>query len=224
MASSMWPSSPPTPCTCSRCRRSSRAAAGGWLVQSLCLRTPRFSLQSSFAPDLRRHELRCVPQGSFCTLIYIVIRYTCPMRQRAPRAIDYKALADFRYEIRSFLNFSETIARSERIEPQQHQALLAIKGEPLGSETTVGVLAKRLQIRHHSAVELSRRLEATGWIRRSRHGADRRQVQLVVTPSGERLLAKLSVSHRRELRTAGPRLLRALQTIIARRKNPRRQT
>jgi DNA-binding MarR family transcriptional regulator len=156
--------------------------------------------------------------------IYIVIRYNSPVRQSAPRAIDYKALADFRFEIRSFLNFSESVARSARIEPQQHQALLAIKGGPVGLETTVGALAERLQIRHHSAVELSRRLEAAGWIRRLRHGRDRRQVQLVVTARGEKLLAKLSFSHRRELRTAGPRLLRALRTIIERRKHRRRQT
>ncbi len=35
---------------------------------------------------------------------------------------------DFRYEIRRFLNFSENVARAAGIEPQQHQALLAIKG------------------------------------------------------------------------------------------------
>jgi DNA-binding MarR family transcriptional regulator len=146
------------------------------------------------------------------------------MRRSAPRGIDYKALADFRYEIRGFLNFSEGAARAAGIEPQQHQALLAIKGQPLEWETTVGILAERLQIRHHSAVELSRRLEANRWIRRLRRGADRREVQLVVTPRGERLLARLSLSHRNELRTAGPRLIHALQMAVARRKNPRRRT
>jgi DNA-binding MarR family transcriptional regulator len=146
------------------------------------------------------------------------------MRRRAPRQIDYTALADFRYEIRRFLNFSEIVARAAGIEPQQHQALLAIKGRPLGRETTVGVLAERLQIRHHSTVELSRRLEAHDWIRRSRNGADRREVQLVVTPRGERLLAKLSLSHRKELRTAEPRLIRALQSAVARRNNSRQRT
>jgi DNA-binding MarR family transcriptional regulator len=146
------------------------------------------------------------------------------VRNRSPRGIDYKALGDFRFEIRGFLNFSESIARAAGIEPRQHQALLAIKRRPLGWETTVGGLAERLHIRHHSAVELSRRLEAAGWIRRSRNGADRREVQLVVTPRGEKLLAKLSVSHRSELRTAGPRLIRALQTILVRRKNSRRRT
>jgi DNA-binding MarR family transcriptional regulator len=145
------------------------------------------------------------------------------MKHRASRGIDHEALADFRYEIRTFLNFSESAARAAGIEPQQHQALLAIKGRTRGRETTVGVLAERLQIRHNSAVELSRRLEARGWIRRSRRSADRREVRLVVTPRGEKLLAKLSISHRDELRTAGPRLIRALQRAVARRENPRRR-
>jgi DNA-binding MarR family transcriptional regulator len=140
------------------------------------------------------------------------------MRRRAPRQIDYTALADFRHEIRRFLNFSEIVARAAGIEPKQHQALLAIKGRPLGFRTTVGVLAERLQIRHHSAVELSRRLEVNGWIRRSRKGTDRREVQLVVTPRGEMLLARLSLSHRNELRTAEPRLIKALQSAVARRR------
>jgi len=146
------------------------------------------------------------------------------MRRRARRQIDYTALADFRHEIRRFLNFSEIVARAAGVEPQQHQALLAIKGRPSVCKTTVGVLAERLQIRHHSAVELSRRLETHGWIRRSRDGADRREVQLVVTPRGERILEKLSLSHRKELRTAEPRLIEALQMAVARRKHLRRRT
>lgn len=132
-----------------------------------------------------------------------------------PQTIDYESLADFRYEIRRFLNFSEAAARARGIEPQQHQALLAIKGRAQGFETTVGALAERLQIRHHTAVELSRRLEARGWLRRSRSGSDARKVDLRLTRRGEALLEKLSVSHRDELRTAGPRLIAALQSVIA---------
>ncbi|HWW03374.1 MAG TPA: helix-turn-helix domain-containing protein [Candidatus Acidoferrum sp.] len=36
--------------------------------------------------------------------------------------------------------------------PQQHQALLAIQGFPGRDCVTVGELAERLQLRHHSAV------------------------------------------------------------------------
>jgi DNA-binding MarR family transcriptional regulator len=129
--------------------------------------------------------------------------------------IDYKSLAEFRYEIRRFLNFSERAAQAAGIEPQQHQALLAIKGRPAGLETTIGALAERLQVRHHTAVELADRLERKGWIRRSRAQDDARRVILHVTSQGEKLLEKLSVSHRKELRTAGPRLLAVLRSVLA---------
>jgi DNA-binding MarR family transcriptional regulator len=135
---------------------------------------------------------------------------------RRSRKIDFGALSDFRYEIRQFLNFSEDAARAAGIEPQQHQALLAIKGRPTGFETTVGGLAERLLTRHHSAVELSRRLEKRGWIRRSRSGPDKREVQLRLTPRAEKILAKLSVAHREELRKRGPRLVRALSQALRR--------
>ena len=129
-------------------------------------------------------------------------------------AIDYKALAGFRYEIRSFLNFSERAAHLANVEPQQHQALLAIKGVPDESRATVGALAEQLQIRHHSAVELSDRLESKGLITRSRGAADRRLVLLRLTLRGERLLRDLSSTHQRELRTAAPRLIRALTKVV----------
>jgi DNA-binding MarR family transcriptional regulator len=136
------------------------------------------------------------------------------MKDTSERGIVYRALADFRYEIRRFLNFSERAARAAGVEPRQHQALLAIKGLPRGREATVGSLAERLQIRHHSAVELATRLERKKLIRRSRNNADRRQVLLHLTRRGERLLRNLSQSHRAELGSAGPKLLRALETAV----------
>jgi DNA-binding MarR family transcriptional regulator len=125
-------------------------------------------------------------------------------------AMDYAALAEFRYEIRRFLNFSERAARKAGIEAQQHQALLAIKGFFNGGNATVGALAEKMQIQHHSAVELSNRLEANRLISRSRDGADRRQVHLRLTLRGEKLLGNLSAAHRQELRSTGPRLIAAL--------------
>ncbi len=130
-------------------------------------------------------------------------------------ALDYQALADFRYEIRRFLNFSERAARAAGLEPQQHQALLVLKGLPKSSKATVGVLAERLQIQHHSAVELVDRLETHGLIRRIHSTADRREVLLRPTPRGERILRELSLPHRAELKSAGPTLLRALEAAIS---------
>ncbi len=128
---------------------------------------------------------------------------------------DYRALAEFRHQIRRFLRFSEQAAREAGLEPQQHQALLALKGLPPGRPPTVRELAERLQIQHHSAVELVDRLVERGLLCRARHEQDRRQVLLRLTPSGEALLRDLSRHHRAELHAAGPALARALEAVLA---------
>jgi DNA-binding MarR family transcriptional regulator len=152
------------------------------------------------------------------------------LKNPSPRAIDYRALADFRFEIRRFLNFSERLAHAAGIEPQQHQALLAIKGLPAHRVATIGVLAERLLIQHHSAVELVNRLEAKGLLRRARAVADRREVVLTLSRRGEALLRRLTQPHRAELESARPRLLTALAAAIDpdtgiahTRSNPRRE-
>ncbi|HLV93668.1 MAG TPA: MarR family transcriptional regulator [Candidatus Acidoferrales bacterium] len=136
--------------------------------------------------------------------------------EQAEGKIQYQALEEFRHEIRRFLTFSEHAAREAGIEPHQHQALLVIKSAASGTKATVGFLAERLQIQHHSAVELSDRLQEKNLIRRSRSGADKREVLLSLTKRGERLLERLSELHRSELQTTGPRLLKALQAVIKR--------
>ncbi|MFZ0635652.1 MAG: MarR family winged helix-turn-helix transcriptional regulator [Candidatus Acidiferrales bacterium] len=128
---------------------------------------------------------------------------------------NFKALADFRYAIRRYLNFSERNARAAGLEPQQYQALLAIKGIPAPQKATIGSLAERLQIQHHSAVELMDRLEARGLIRRLRSRTDRRKVLVELTRKGESRMKHISLPHREELRTAGKKLLRTLETFIS---------
>jgi len=127
---------------------------------------------------------------------------------------DYEALAELRYQIRRFLSFSEQAARGAGLEPRQHQLMLALKGLPANSRPTIGELAERLQIQHHSAVELVNRLVAAGHIRRTRAGEDRREVLLSLTPKGERVLRQLSLHHRTELRAAGPALVTALRKAM----------
>jgi DNA-binding MarR family transcriptional regulator len=136
------------------------------------------------------------------------------MRGAKLKDVDYRALADFRNEIRCFLSFSEQAARTAGLEPQQHQALLALKGLPEGEKATVGALAKWLQIKHHTAVELTNRLAAKRLIARSRSQMDRREVLLQLTDRGEKVLRELSLTHREELNSAGPKLLRALETAV----------
>jgi DNA-binding MarR family transcriptional regulator len=130
------------------------------------------------------------------------------------KGVHYELLAEFRYEIRRFLTFSEQAARAEGIEPQQHQALLAIKGLPRNRRATIATLAQRLQIRHHSAVGLINRMESKGLIRRICCPDDHREMMLRLTARGERLLQGLSHLHRAELQSAGPALLRALLAVI----------
>ena len=130
------------------------------------------------------------------------------------REFNYEVLADFRYEIRRYINFSERAARARGVEPHQHQALLALKGLPADAKATVGVLAERLQIQHHSAVELADRLVQRGFLRRSRSKTDRREVLLKLTLSGEKVVWELSMPHRAELRAAGRRLLHALKAAL----------
>ncbi len=137
------------------------------------------------------------------------------MSKKTEQRANYEDLAAFRYEIRRFLNFSERAARDASVEPRQHQALLAIKGLPPGVQATVGVLAERLQVQHHSACELSDRLQEKGLIRRWRSETDRREVLLELTPRGERVLEQLSAAHRIELRVAGPKLMKALQAVVS---------
>jgi len=126
---------------------------------------------------------------------------------------EYRALAEFRYQIRRFLGFSEELVRQAGMEPQQHQLLLTIKGLPDGVTATIGELAERLQLKHHSTVELVNRLEKLGYVARASGPEDRRQVMVRLTPSGAGILRKLSLSHHQELEIAGPRLARALRSI-----------
>jgi DNA-binding MarR family transcriptional regulator len=129
---------------------------------------------------------------------------------------EYRALAEFRYQIRRFLQFSAEAARAHGLEPQQHQLLLALKGLPESARPTIGELAERLQIQHHSAVELVNRLASHGAIRREQAGADHREVLIRLTRGGEALLRRLSLAHHGELETSGPLLAKALTAAIRR--------
>ncbi len=129
-------------------------------------------------------------------------------------ANDFEFLAEFRYQIRRFVRFSEQAARQAGLEPRQHQLLLALKGLPSHVRPRMAELAERLQIQHHSTVELVNRLAAGGFVKRERGVVDRREVLLSVTPKGERVLKELSLHHREELRRAGPVLLKALYAVM----------
>jgi DNA-binding MarR family transcriptional regulator len=127
---------------------------------------------------------------------------------------DYQALAEFRYQIRRFLHFSEQVVKQAGLERGQYQLLLTIKGMPSGVRPRIRELADRMQIRHHSAVELVNRLERGGFVHRTRAQDDRREVLLALTPKGEKVLGELALHHHDELRSSGPQLVTALRRIM----------
>jgi DNA-binding MarR family transcriptional regulator len=123
-------------------------------------------------------------------------------------------MAELRYQIRKFLRFSENAARQAGIEPQQHQLLLAIRGLPDGASPTIGVLAERMQLQHHSTVELVDRLVDRNFLCRLRSTNDRRQVLVKLTHDGEEFLQKLSLHHLEELQSAGPTFVKVLNSLL----------
>jgi DNA-binding MarR family transcriptional regulator len=134
---------------------------------------------------------------------------------------DYQALGEFRHQIRRYLKFSDAAVRDSDLEPRQYQLLLALKGLPPNVRSRIGELAEQLQIQHHSAVELVDRLEASGLVRRQRGTHDRREVLVVLTTAGERVIRELVLHHRAELSTRGPALIEALRRVLQESKKSR---
>ena len=124
-----------------------------------------------------------------------------------------QALAEFRHQLRSFLQFSEQAATDHGIRPRQHQLLLQVAGIQPGHLATINYLAEQLGLRQNSVVELADRSQAQGLVRRTEDSQDRRRVVLTVTAKGMRLLDALAESHARELDELAPRLIRALDRI-----------
>ncbi|WP_327640759.1 MarR family winged helix-turn-helix transcriptional regulator [Kribbella sp. NBC_00482] len=115
---------------------------------------------------------------------------------------DFEALARFRFGIRRYLRFSEQAVRGHGLTPQQYQLLLALKGFPGREWATLSELADRLQLRHHSVVELVNRAQAQRLVHRAPHPEDARAVRVELTPHGEQAMAQLGTLHRDELQRA----------------------
>jgi DNA-binding MarR family transcriptional regulator len=126
----------------------------------------------------------------------------------------YETLAALRHALRAFLRFSETAAAAAGLTAQQHQAMLAIKGFAGRDRASIGEIAQRLHLLHHSAVGLIDRLEKRQLVRRVPSRADRRRVDILLTARGEALLEKLSAAHLAELRQHGPELHRLLGAVV----------
>lgn len=132
---------------------------------------------------------------------------------------DYQALAEFRFQIRRFLHFSDRAVEKAGLERGQYQLMLSIKGMPDDLRPRIRDVANRMQIQHHSAVELINRLEAGGYVHRERATNDRREVLLQLTAKGEKVLAELALHHHEELLEAAPELVAALRRVMAGKKS-----
>jgi DNA-binding MarR family transcriptional regulator len=122
-------------------------------------------------------------------------------------------LADFRYELRRFLLFSESAALQAGLHPQQHQLLLQVAGAPPSTAVTIAYAASRLGLRHNSAVELVDRSEREGLLTRATDADDKRRAILRVTRKGRHVLGRLAEDHARELNELTPRLIEALEHV-----------
>lgn len=122
---------------------------------------------------------------------------------------DYQRLLAFRSELRRFLKWSEDAASSAGLTPSIHQLLLVVRGHSDPRGPTIGQAAEELQVRHHSAVELTQRAEASGLLRRNRDHDDHRRVRLVLTDAGAEQLDALTREHLPRILTLATTLQRA---------------
>jgi DNA-binding MarR family transcriptional regulator len=123
------------------------------------------------------------------------------MSARKLTKVDFETLADFRYQLRRFLRFSEQATHRHAVTPLQYSLLLQIKGFPGREWATVVELAERLQARHHGVVSLVSRCEAAGWVERRTSESDRRCVEVRLTPAGDDCVARLARLHHDELQS-----------------------
>jgi DNA-binding MarR family transcriptional regulator len=126
---------------------------------------------------------------------------------------DYAALASFRRSLRVFLAFSADAAREAGLTPQQHQAILAIRGLAPGGEVTINDLAHELLLKPQTAVELVDRLEEAGLVQRKRAAEDRRRVLLKLTVRAEKALALLSKAHLAQIGRDARQLIELLERM-----------
>jgi DNA-binding MarR family transcriptional regulator len=135
------------------------------------------------------------------------------MKKDALSGSDYEALANLRYTLRRFMDFSTSAAQEEGLPSQQHQALLAIKGHLAAEAMTIGMLANRLLIAPHTATELVGRLSAAGLVARNSDPEDKRRQTLILTEKAEAALLRLSAVHLKEIREMAPELITILQRL-----------
>jgi DNA-binding MarR family transcriptional regulator len=124
-------------------------------------------------------------------------------------------LAEFRFQLRSFLSFSEVVSEANGIAPQQYQLMQVIGSLKEGQSASISYLADRMILRHNSTVELVDRAERAGLVKRRNDERDLRRSLVELTPHGKSILETLVAQHVQELKNKGPQIISALQTFIS---------
>ncbi len=97
------------------------------------------------------------------------------------------------------MRFSEEVTHDLGVTHLQYLLLLHIRGYRGREWATIGELAERLQSHHHGVVSLVSRCEKMGLVYRQQGEADRRIVEVHLTPAGENIVGQLARMHRDEL-------------------------
>ena len=122
-------------------------------------------------------------------------------------------LAEFRYQVRTFLSFSESASDSCGIATQQYQLMQVIGSVPADRQASISYIAERMILRHNSTVELVDRAERAGLVKRKHDENDLRRSLVRLTPHGWEILQKLVALHLEEVQRQSDGLMRALRKL-----------
>jgi DNA-binding MarR family transcriptional regulator len=124
-----------------------------------------------------------------------------------------KSLAEFRFQMRKFLSFSEMASERCGIPAQQYQLMQVIAAIPEDQQASITYLAERMILRHNSTVELVDRAERAGLVQRESDPKDMRRSLVHLTPEGQKILERLVVEHVSELAPRCEHLIHALRDL-----------
>ncbi len=124
-----------------------------------------------------------------------------------------KELAEFRFQLRQFLSFSEVSSERHGIQAQQYQLLQVVAAAPPAQPASVSYLADRMVLRHNSTVELVDRAERAGLVQRHTDERDLRRSIIKLTPMGEQLLRTMVAEHIQELERLSDRIIQSLRAV-----------
>jgi len=123
-------------------------------------------------------------------------------------------LAEFRYQLRRYINFSEAAAEAVGVQGQQYQMMQVVGTVAEGAQATISYVAERMVLRHNSAVELVDRAARAGLVQRIADAVDHRKSVVELTERGRDLLLQLAELHILELERVGPKIAQALSDAV----------